>query len=442
MRHVDDGTLHAWLDGEVTDPAVVAWVDAHLRDCTECATRLADARSTIEHADALLALSAPAFDTPPFARIVERADAPAAGVPRRRQWALAAGWAASVLLAAALGWAARDLAMPGAPAPAAIVAEAPRPAREAIAIGGSRPAPAPDALPDADSAFRERMLDANAAAQEGTPPAQRRERAATGIMAPPPGARSATRAPAADAPGAAVTDEPRPAEIQPVRRGDVSREGAAPRTETAATAAPSTSAPGAVRRVQGATPLPSVSVGVSPEVQTRPALAALSSAEAVPQSLPASAPQPPAVGRALRGVVGDAAGAVAIAADSAGERLWRTVSRTEAAALTGMPLYGIEGLMPALTLVDPLVNTVRTVYQLPSGSSLELLQEPLRDPLAGGALFAQPAQAPAAGGAARAGNAIADPLVWSGVRGTVRLTLRALSGLPEVSDLSARIRLD
>ncbi len=30
MRHVDDGTIHAWLDGQVTDPAEVAWIEEHL----------------------------------------------------------------------------------------------------------------------------------------------------------------------------------------------------------------------------------------------------------------------------------------------------------------------------------------------------------------------------------------------------------------------------
>jgi anti-sigma factor RsiW len=118
MRHVDDGTLHAWLDEELPS-AEAGTVAAHLDACSACRARLGDARDMRDRAAALLEIDAPAVDRPPFDRLVALADARsraatnAAPVSRRlgqaRGWVLAAGWAASVALAAGLGWAAREM---------------------------------------------------------------------------------------------------------------------------------------------------------------------------------------------------------------------------------------------------------------------------------------------------------------------------------------------
>ena len=96
MSHVDEGTLHAYLDGALP-PAERSQVDAHLASCPECRERLAEARALIARADALLALALPA----------ERAAPPLHELRRRPLWwrvRWPIAWAASITLAVGLGW--------------------------------------------------------------------------------------------------------------------------------------------------------------------------------------------------------------------------------------------------------------------------------------------------------------------------------------------------
>src|SRR2546429_7953677 len=58
MSHVDDGTLHAYLDGELS-PAEVQGVEAHLAQCPACRGRLDEERALITRAGELLALAGP-----------------------------------------------------------------------------------------------------------------------------------------------------------------------------------------------------------------------------------------------------------------------------------------------------------------------------------------------------------------------------------------------
>src|SRR2546423_10197061 len=58
MPHVDEGTLHAYLDGELPPPERTA-VDAHLAQCSACRTQLADERALVDRASHLLGLAAP-----------------------------------------------------------------------------------------------------------------------------------------------------------------------------------------------------------------------------------------------------------------------------------------------------------------------------------------------------------------------------------------------
>src|SRR6266850_373938 len=58
MSHVDDGTLHAYLDGELSS-AETQGVDAHLAQCPACRGRLEEERALITRAGELLALAAP-----------------------------------------------------------------------------------------------------------------------------------------------------------------------------------------------------------------------------------------------------------------------------------------------------------------------------------------------------------------------------------------------
>ncbi len=96
MSHVDEGTLHAYLDGALP-PGERSQVDAHLAECPACRDRLAEARALIARADALLALALPA----------ERSAPPLHELRRRPMWwrvRWPVAWAATVTLAIGLGW--------------------------------------------------------------------------------------------------------------------------------------------------------------------------------------------------------------------------------------------------------------------------------------------------------------------------------------------------
>src|SRR5947209_5681275 len=124
ISHVDDGQLHAYLDGEL--PQAEAWrLEAHLGECPACRGRLEEQRALIARAGELLALAAPpARDVPPFpSRPGDAQPPPPARWPAR----LPLAWAATVMLALAAGWYLRGeppiaaLAAPAAPVAALAV---------------------------------------------------------------------------------------------------------------------------------------------------------------------------------------------------------------------------------------------------------------------------------------------------------------------------------
>jgi len=98
MSHVDDGTLHAYLDGELS-PAQAQGVEAHLAQCPGCRGRLEEERALITRAGELLALAAPPDrELPPFR-------AGDVKPPTRLWWRvrLPLAWAATVVLALGIG---------------------------------------------------------------------------------------------------------------------------------------------------------------------------------------------------------------------------------------------------------------------------------------------------------------------------------------------------
>ena len=54
MSHLDEGTLHAMLDGEL-EPNEVAGIQAHLASCSSCGLRLREVREFLDEADRLIA---------------------------------------------------------------------------------------------------------------------------------------------------------------------------------------------------------------------------------------------------------------------------------------------------------------------------------------------------------------------------------------------------
>lgn len=156
MSHVDDGTLHAYLDGALA-PVERTRLERHLADCTPCRDRLEEERSLIERADRLLALAAP-----PAGHVTRPLPRPG---PRRRSRYLVRGvWAASIAAAFIAGWMLRsgarteveggagvprqqadaaDSATTVADAHAPAIRDQPR-ARPPRAAAAAQPPPAPD----------------------------------------------------------------------------------------------------------------------------------------------------------------------------------------------------------------------------------------------------------------------------------------------------------
>src|SRR5579859_7109107 len=98
VSHVDEGTLHAYLDGELPG-AERAQLETHLAGCTTCRDRLAEERGLLERADRLLTLA-----ELPAGHTHRPAPAPMLAVRRRPRFVVPAAWAASIALAFVTGW--------------------------------------------------------------------------------------------------------------------------------------------------------------------------------------------------------------------------------------------------------------------------------------------------------------------------------------------------
>src|SRR5437867_7432102 len=142
MSHVDEGTLHAYLDGELP-PAEARGVEAHVAECPGCRARLEEERALMARAHELLGLAAPPDRaTPPF-RVGDLRP------PARVWWRVPVplAWAATVVLALGIGMylgggsgmrgreqpVAQRAAEVAAPAPAPVSPLAVRPADSAAA---------------------------------------------------------------------------------------------------------------------------------------------------------------------------------------------------------------------------------------------------------------------------------------------------------------------
>lgn len=169
MWHVDDGALHAYLDGALDEyPAAEASrVREHLEACAECAGRLAQERRVRDEAHDILGLAAPDVAVPTLEelRAYVRAQAPERTITSVRLYRLS--WAASVVLALGTGWLLRGGVPPTVTASqAAFDAESPSAARDA-AEGRAQPA----ASSELDASARESTSEALPTAPAGAAPA-------------------------------------------------------------------------------------------------------------------------------------------------------------------------------------------------------------------------------------------------------------------------------
>ena len=97
MQHLDEGTLHALVDGEV-DSEELGAIQAHLETCADCRVRLDEARAMAGEAEQLVE----AIEVPGPGR----QDGTTAGRQRPKRWPVRElAWAASIVVAAGLGYA-------------------------------------------------------------------------------------------------------------------------------------------------------------------------------------------------------------------------------------------------------------------------------------------------------------------------------------------------
>jgi hypothetical protein len=417
MRHVDDGAIHAWLDRQIADPVERSWIEEHVHECATCSARLAEERATLEQAEALLAAVAPAADAgrPAFEALVARArnsarrSAPAVpSMPSTlRKWVIPASWAASLVLAVAIGWTARVLAPPDSASPGALRPASPPEPPPPPSSGSRVPAsPSTRAGSDAPAEGRPSTRARSDALAEGRP-STRAGSSALGQRRRVPGPESQVPPPPVAAPSA-----PPPASSEPVQARD---------TVT----------------VTGSAPVVTVTDDV---------LGGISSAKQV-------TPPPPmplvAAGRGGRSAAGVGSGGGVGSPERAVDQVapifrsqtladagWRPLPRTEAAARSGMPLYGIEGLTPVATMLSADAVVVRTVYRMDSGETFELVQQWMTG--------ATGDQAPATTTVAAEQPVIdvqraAASSVWSTMRGDFLLTLR---GNVNPDALGAKLRVD
>ena len=115
MSHVDEGTLHAYLERELPS-AERATLEAHLAGCATCRANLTEERGLRERASAVLGSARPAERPAPPLEQLRRE-------PQRSPWRVrrSFAWAASIALALGLGYYMRS---PGA-SPVASVSPAP-----------------------------------------------------------------------------------------------------------------------------------------------------------------------------------------------------------------------------------------------------------------------------------------------------------------------------
>jgi hypothetical protein len=387
MRHVDEGTIHAWLDEQITDPAEAAWIEAHVRECADCRARLAGEQAAFDGARTLLDATAVAAERPSFdalaakaGRHVTEGGAPAAEPTRRRERLVQLSWAASLALAVGLGWTARELTDRDETRPLAPAAIA-------------EPAPAADARVG------------NAEPSQTSPRPASATRPADATAGAPPAPQSSSPAPS-----------------RQTANADAAPQRTAPSSE-AAPAAP------AAQSDASASAAETVAQLAAPPTLTAPTAA-----------LPA-APPPPAA--PAQPVAAPAALASRLERTAVADGQWRAVPRTEAAARTGMPLYGIDGLEPQYTALSADGAVVRTLYRLQSGEQVELIQRRnVPGAVPAGDLQAARSAFQPGGAAGAAPRQAAVPQPFTVVRDNVRLTLQAPTGGADLAALSLRLRVD
>ncbi|CAN5459905.1 hypothetical protein BH24GEM3_BH24GEM3_19340 [soil metagenome] len=367
MLHVDDGQLHAYLDGELAllDAAGAAEIERHLASCAECRARLEEERATRERAHAILRGSGPVgLSEPAFEALAARTAAavPPRSASRRVRPAAALAWAASIVLALGLGWFGRELLLRpselqvAAEATSADAASLPETRAAEAAESDTRPLAAA-APPQVETPAQSDAAAPTAAAQS-TPPAR----------LPEPRAAAVARGRVIGESGAGIPNVQ--VYIPAANAGTLTRADGSYTLQVPAGHIPP-SGELAIRAtvigMQTATQQVVLKPGeeVAQDFELRPATLALEEIVVTGGARPTlerQAPQPTARAAAL--------------AAAAGEVRWEPVEHREAERRLGGRLRLVPGprVVAIAATVEQGATLVRTLQELEGGGTLELLQ--------------------------------------------------------------------
>jgi hypothetical protein len=366
MSHVDDGTLHAYLDGALSEEEPTRdELEAHLRVCADCRVRLEVALADRDRSREILGLPAPhEILTPPFEEMLARREAREApgrpgtrggsGRGSRRMGPARLAWAASIVLALGGGWMARGAMFSWSdadPAAPGTVAEAPASGVEGRSQGMT----------------------------EGTAEAGSREgdllaRMGTGPERDPPRADPAETEPPAIA-GRAEVDRPQTETAAPAEPAPVVAEAAAP-AESLPVVADAAAAPKDTART-GLVPMivtGARSLRRAPMTTAAWEEVVLAPAPRLDEAARERSADPPG-GRDLVYAL-TAADLFSLEAEADARDAWKAVSPAEAARSLGHPPLEIEDLpWDRIEGADlPAGALIRTWHPLPDGGHVVVVQ--------------------------------------------------------------------
>ncbi len=112
MPHVEEGQVHAYLDGECT-AAERAALELHIQECVPCSILMEESAATKSLATQLVGELAPDVEAPAWQALLDRVDEGVDDGPEertvpmprpQRAWRRQLAWAATLVLAFTLGW--------------------------------------------------------------------------------------------------------------------------------------------------------------------------------------------------------------------------------------------------------------------------------------------------------------------------------------------------
>jgi hypothetical protein len=171
MPHLDEGQLHALLDGAYPqDSPEALQIQAHIAECAQCRAQLDQERALRDRAALILRAARPGSEeVPPFERVLQRASQPKRRVGVSAPARLA--WAASIMLALGAGWISRGIF------PAWRSSQsAEQPAQQSESVTPAAPAPAPGVSAPAEARDLRQSAPKERSEVRSQPPAQAGER--------------------------------------------------------------------------------------------------------------------------------------------------------------------------------------------------------------------------------------------------------------------------